>query len=255
MGEGSRPVRADGMSWIVEEHIDPANCTPDLFGPGWTPETPHDGGGELGRERQLFFDLETTGWIDRAQIFMAGYLFWVGGQLKLVQEIAADVAEERFLVISARQRIVENPHVISFNGASYDLPLLRRRLKFHGLPDLPEEMEHTDLLHRARRRYRRQLRDCRLSTLETEILGKRRLGLDVPGSEAPMRYYDYSRTGRREYLEPILYHNRVDLTSLVLLHERLQEPVAESTEPEEPSVSPSPVPTSAGVTELQDDDL
>ena len=93
---------------------------------------------------------------------------------------------------------------------------------FHALPPVPE-LDHLDLLTRTRRRYKGTVPDCRLSTIETRVLGKRRGERDVPGAEAPIRFLQFARSGDRRHLDPVLYHNRVDLTTLVALYSRLVE--------------------------------
>ena len=193
---------------IIEENID-ENVEENLEDPD--------------ADRLLFFDLETTGLAWGAQIFMAGYLFREHHGLRLVQEVASDVAEERLLVESALCRMSERPRLVTYNGSSFDLPLLRRRAAFHALPPVPE-LDHLDLLTRARRRYKGRVPDCRLSTIETCVMGKRRSERDVPGAEAPIRFLEFARSGDRRHLDPVLYHNRVDLTTLVALYSRLAGP-------------------------------
>ncbi len=79
-----------------------------------------------------------------------------------------------------------------------------------------------DLLHPVRRRYRGELPDCKLSTVEREVLGRPRDRRDIPGAEAPLRFLDYQETGETRHLEPIIEHNRIDLTTLVMLYPLLE---------------------------------
>jgi hypothetical protein len=121
--------------------------------------------------------------------------------------------------------------VVSYNGKSFDLPLIDTRFLFHRLPSPFEGMPHVDMLHPARRLWR-PLGDervaeatagfgltestCRLVTLERTLCGFDREG-DVPGFEIPERYFAFVRTGDARPLEGVLEHNRLDLLSLALV--------------------------------------
>ena len=197
----------------VEEWIDPRTAAADVFTPRFTPLA-----FSARSEEFLFFDLETTGFGARASIFLAGYLYWENGRLHLVQEVAADGAEEALLVRSARERMARHPRVVTYNGRSFDVPLLKRRLRHHRQDSLPEEVEVIDLLYAVRRRYKKELPNCKLSTVERDVIEKERTEQDVPGSEAPLHFFDFVETRKREHLDPVLYHNRVDLTTLAALY-------------------------------------
>ncbi|MFN0057830.1 MAG: ribonuclease H-like domain-containing protein [Planctomycetota bacterium] len=175
---------------------------------------------------QLYLDLETMGLARSHGIFMAGYLLPEPGGVRLLQELAADPAEEFHLLARARARLVARPRAITFNGRGFDFHALARRLRFHALEPLPTSIEVIDLLPAARRCYKRRFADFRLSTLERELLGCQRGAGDVPGSEAPLRYQDFQDSGRLERLAPILHHNRLDLCALVLLKQHLDRAVA-----------------------------
>lgn len=111
---------------------------------------------------------------------------------------------------------------VSFNGRVFDIPLLemrymvglRRRWALTAQPQL-------DLLHPARRLWRRMLPDCRLSTIERMQLGVERSQDDVPGAEIPGMYLDYLRTGNAGSMERVMYHNEIDILSLVGLSARI----------------------------------
>jgi tetratricopeptide (TPR) repeat protein len=105
---------------------------------------------------------------------------------------------------------------VTFNGRAFDLPLietryviaLRERLRLRSMP-------HLDLLHMARRLWRRSLPDTRLSTVERQILGVERSQQDVPGAWIPSMYQEYLRSGDASEMARVIYHNTVDILSLV----------------------------------------
>jgi hypothetical protein len=114
---------------------------------------------------------------------------------------------------------------VTFNGRSFDLPLIETRYLFHRLAFPIGELPHLDMLHPARRLWKQRptiagpaLDDdsCRLSVLERHLAGYHRIG-DVPGFEIPSRYFRYIRLGDVHPLEAVLEHNRIDLLSLALV--------------------------------------
>lgn len=213
-----------GDRFVFDEAISPRTAAPDHFGELDWDRYPT----ELARSDALFFDLETTGLAGGDMIFMAGYLHWQGDELRLVQEVARDRAEEGALVEAARERLARHSVLVTFNGKSFDVPALERRLFYHRAPALDRRrFRIVDLLHLARRRHRREFVDCRLGTLERELLSKPRRAEDLPSAEVPLRFEDYCGTSDWSHLAPVLYHNRIDLATLVALW-----PLLDASEPE-----------------------
>lgn len=121
---------------------------------------------------------------------------------------------------------------VTFNGRTFDLPLLRTRLRQNQqmYPELrgsgrllQPEKPHLDLLHPARRLWKRRLQSCRLINLEAEILGMRRSEEDVPGHLIPQLYTDYLQHGNADEMRRIFYHNREDIVSMVALATQLSQ--------------------------------
>ena len=98
---------------------------------------------------------------------------------------------------------------------------------------LEEDRPHLDLLHPARRLWRRRLQSCRLINLEQMILGLQRSEDDVPGSLIPYLYVDYVRTGQAGAMSRVFYHNREDIVSMVALAHHLIQAYASPDEAEE----------------------
>lgn len=174
-------------------------------------------------ESALFFDIETTG-LGRG----AGtYAFMVGvGQFEdhgfvVRQYFMPDYAEEDALLDLLAQDLAEAEGLVSFNGRSFDWPILESRLVLAGRqpPDLSGA--HLDLLLLARQLWRHVLDSCALGTLELDVLGLERRSDDVPGYLIPQLYQDYVREGRTRPLAGIFYHNHIDILSMVSLATRM----------------------------------
>jgi hypothetical protein len=106
--------------------------------------------------------------------------------------------------------------VVSYNGKSFDVPLLRTRFIQNRVPFRLEGALHYDLVHAARRFWKRRLADCSLGNIEREVLGVRRQG-DVPSYLIPQLWFDYLRTRDARPLDGVFYHHRMDILSLVSL--------------------------------------
>ncbi len=165
-----------------------------------------------------FLDTETTGLAGGAGtlVFLIGVGRFLDGDFVLRQYFLRDPAQESGMLEALMSDLEHAAGFVTFNGRAFDLPLLemryvvglRHRMQLTGWP-------HLDLLHPARRLWRRELPDCRLSTLERRVLGVRRTEEDVPGSEIPGMYLDYLRSGDAKPLQRVVYHNEMDVLSLV----------------------------------------
>ena len=169
----------------------------------------------------LLVDLETCG-LSGSSLFLIGLLRFVEDRLAVELLLARNYAEERAVLATFWQAVSPTSVVVTFNGKSFDWPMLAdrsaRHLLFRGTkrPDPP----HVDLLHHARRRWRRQLPDCKLQTLERHICGRGRVG-DIPGSQIPAAYQQFVRTGKDHEMNAILLHNAIDLVTLLDIGLRL----------------------------------
>jgi hypothetical protein len=165
----------------------------------------------IGLEHALFLDLETGG-LSSSPVFLAGTMHWNGTDFVLRQYFARHYGEEATLLAALDQATRGFEFLVSFNGKSYDVPFLRDRANLHrvrvGMPP-----RHLDLLHPARRRWRRTLPDCRLQTLELRVCRRRRSG-DVPGEEVPGLYHDFVRHGDPYRLIPVFHHNLLDVITM-----------------------------------------
>jgi hypothetical protein len=136
--------------------------------------------------------------------------------------IARNYAEEQAILETLWQTVAGHDVLVTFNGKSFDWPMVRDRSTRYRLAarSAAAPMVHLDLLHHARRRWRKQLPDCRLQTLEQLVCRRRRMG-DIPGHRIPAAYAEFVRTGFEREMDAILYHNAVDLVTLLDLTLRL----------------------------------
>jgi uncharacterized protein YprB with RNaseH-like and TPR domain len=188
-------------------------------------EAPLVAGGAQARLPFVFVDLETTGLSGGA----GTYAFLVGcgwcdedGGFVTRQFMLTRFADERALLSALTAELAGAGALVSFNGKSFDAPVLETRYLFHRLQSPGSGLPHLDVLHPARRFWRdeQEVSTCSLVSLERQILGARRVG-DVPGFEIPGRYFHFIRSGDARPLAPVLEHNRLDLLSLAGLTARL----------------------------------
>jgi hypothetical protein len=164
-----------------------------------------------GLSRALFLDLETGG-LASSPVFLAGTMHWNGDDFVLRQYFARHYGEEAALLEAVAEQARGFETLVTFNGKSYDAPFLQTRAVIHRVPiALPPR--HLDLLHVARRRWKHDLPDCRLQTLEWHVCRRRRVG-DVPGDQVPGLYHDFVRHGDPWRLVPVFHHNLLDVVTM-----------------------------------------
>src|SRR5437764_5264238 len=173
-------------------------------------------------EQWLFLDTETTGLAGGSgtYAFLVGIAWWEGGGLEIEQFFMREYSEERALLFALRERIAEHPVLVTFNGKSFDWPLLETRYRMSRKISVPTPQAHLDFLHPARNLWRLRLGSVRLSELERHVLGWDR-GTDLLSGLIPQIYFDYLRGGPPERLVPVLNHNQMDLRGLAALSSRI----------------------------------
>jgi uncharacterized protein YprB with RNaseH-like and TPR domain len=183
-------------------------------------EAPLFARGAPARPPFMFFDLETTGLNGGAgtHAFLVGCGWFDDGRFVTRQFVMTRHADERAMLETVARECAHAGALVSFNGKSFDAPMLETRYLFHRLSWFGGEKPHLDLLHPARQFWRRE--DCSLQALERQLVGYRRRG-DVAGFDVPARYFQFVRTGNPEPLCQVLEHNRLDLVTLAALTARL----------------------------------
>ena len=171
----------------------------------------------------VFMDTETTGLAGGTGtlVFLLGMARFSGGVLEVNQLILTAFQGECAMLDEAREFLRGADTLVTFNGRSFDAPLLATRYRLSDLNDPFAELRHVDLLHATRRTFRHSWPDCRLQTVERRLLGVERVG-DLPGAEAPQAWFEWVRHGRDDALSAVCAHNRLDLLSLVVLPAALQ---------------------------------
>lgn len=165
----------------------------------------------------ISLDTETTGLGSSAGTvaFLVGVGRWCGPDFVTTQLVMADHADEPALLEALDGRIPPDAWLVTYNGRSFDWPLLEARYRMHRR-GAPPHAGHLDLLPIARQVWKHRLPDARLASVEAGVAGVRRHG-DLPGSLIPDRYFGWLRSGRAELLVDVLDHNRDDVVSLARL--------------------------------------
>ena len=173
--------------------------------------------------RWLFLDTETTGLAGGTgtYAFLIGLAWWDAGGLQVEQLFMRDFAEEHSLLHELAARLVDRPVLVTFNGKSFDWPLLENRFTMTRCIATPRLAAHLDLLHPARALWKLRLGSVRLVELERHVLDAPRLGWhrdnDVASSLIPQHYFDYLRGGPAAPLAGVVRHNQMDLRGLAAL--------------------------------------
>jgi uncharacterized protein YprB with RNaseH-like and TPR domain len=167
--------------------------------------------------RALYLDTETTGLSGGTGMmaFLVGCGRFDEGRFVVEQWFLREPCEEPALLCALRERIEGCTSIVSFNGKAFDLPLLRARYVMNRL-GAPPSPPHLDLVHVARRIYGDRMDQCRLVSLERDVLGFVREG-DVPGGEIPARYAQFLRTGDAGGLHQVIEHNLWDVIAMAAL--------------------------------------
>src|SRR5579862_1736692 len=174
-------------------------------------------------EKWLFLDTETTGLAGGTgtYAFLIGLAWWDSGGLQVEQLFLRDYSEEHSILHELAGRLAERPVLVTFNGKTFDWPLLQSRFTMTRAIAIPKIAAHLDLLHPARALWRLRLGSVRLVELERHVLEAERLGwergADVSSALIPQYYFDYLRGGAADPLAGVVKHNQMDLRGLAAL--------------------------------------
>jgi len=177
-----------------------------------------------------FLDTETSGLSGGTgtYAFLVGVARFINGQFVLQQFFMRDPAEEPALLEGIANFLAPCQSLVTFNGKSFDAPLLSTRYRLHQIPIPYTDYSHLDLLPLARRLWRDRLESRALKYLEEHVLGFKRSSEEVPGYEIPWLYFDYLRTGDARPLGGVFYHNAMDVVAMAALlahmNDMLQSP-------------------------------
>ena len=177
---------------------------------------------ESTKDNILFIDTETTGLMGGTGTvaFLIGVGYFNKSKFTIEQHIMRDYDEEAAMLKNIKELLNNKDILISFNGKSFDLPLIKTRLILNRF-NYNNNSLHLDLLHSARRIWS-FLDSCSLGSLESKILEFERKD-DIPGSMIPGVYFDFIEKNDYKLLKPVIEHNLYDILSLVTLFTHLKE--------------------------------
>ncbi len=173
--------------------------------------------GECDPAAFLYVDTETTGLGGAgSMVFLAGVARFDGSLLRLRQYLLPSPAYEGGLLGGLGGDLERAAALVSYNGKSFDLPLLESRYILSRMRPTWRQLPHLDLLHPNRRLFKGSFDSHRLVNMEVELLGFERED-DCPSAEVPEMYFRFQRTSDPTHILPVLRHNAWDVLSLVAL--------------------------------------
>lgn len=177
---------------------------------------------ELDFRRALFLDTETTGLSGGTGTFpfMVGLGFFEEEGFSICQFFMRDYSEEKACLSLLKERLESFQYLVTFNGRQYDIPLLETRFILSRQVSKIREMPNFDLLYPSRKIWKGAYDNCRLVTLESQLLGVERTE-DVPSEWIPQLYFEYLQTGDARRIYQVFYHNQMDILSMVALTGRI----------------------------------
>jgi uncharacterized protein YprB with RNaseH-like and TPR domain len=209
-----------------------------------------------------FLDTETTGLVGGAGtlVFLVGVGAVEGGEFVLRQYFLRDPAEEEALLIDLVRDLAPYTGWVTFNGRAFDLPLLETRLTLNRRRGVLGQRPHLDLLMPARKLYQGRLASCSLSHLEQHVFQIIREQDDAPGELIPQMYLDYLRTRDASEMHRVIYHNAVDILSMVTLAAHLLDVFSTNLESSDlrsqtPNSKSQPANLQSAINNLQSADL
>jgi uncharacterized protein YprB with RNaseH-like and TPR domain len=174
-------------------------------------------------ERVLFLDIETAGLSANTYLFLIGLMYANGNGFHVEQVFARDYTEEKGVLLHVHETMSRFDTIVTYNGATFDIPFIRTRMAVHRIPELPP-VGSVDLLHASRRVFRQTLPNCRLVTVEKHLRGTGREG-DIPSRFIPRAYHEFVRTKDARIMRNVAYHNRMDLFTMAVILNHLGDPV------------------------------
>lgn len=223
--DGEERENAHGKYW-VQERLYPNHQRHGSFEISRLAEMPGEwlekiSKGELVRkppERWAFLDTETTGLSGGtgtcAFLVGVGVIEPEGFRVRLF--FMRDYDEETAMLAGLVEFLEDYDVLVTYNGKSYDAPLLETRFRLRRLANPLARLQHLDVLHGARSIWKLRMESCRLSHLENQVLGVERHG-DLPGEMIPYYYFEYLRKKQAFKLVPLFHHNVIDIVSLACL--------------------------------------
>lgn len=176
-------------------------------------------------EEFVFLDTETSGLAGGTGtfVFLVGLGYWKNDQYHLTQLFLREPDEEPAFLTALEEHLTPFKVLVTYNGKSFDAPLLNNRFVLNGFQSPIKKKHHIDLLSLTRRIWRNRLDDRSLGNLEHEILSLTRSADEIPGWMVPQIYFEYLQTLNASPLQGVFYHNQIDILSLSALFVHLTQ--------------------------------
>lgn len=183
----------------------------------------------------IFIDTETTGLSQSAGTFafMVGVGFIQEDYFLIRQYFLRNPGEEAAMLLNLSNLLEKYNTLVSYNGISFDIPILLNRYIIYRMPHNLRNKKHLDLLKYSRSIWRYQFEDRSLKSIESKVLSYKRTSEEVPGWMAPEIYRDFLRTGNYSQIQGVLYHNAMDVVSLAALITKVDNVFSSSAEYED----------------------
>ena len=228
---GAEPRRTDrGRHLVVRRRFPDPTASP--VGPR-AHRLLFPGGTELTADPRnwIFLDTETTGLAGGTgtYAFLVGIAWWDDEGLAIEQYFMPDHGQEASMLLDLTGRLAGRPVFVTYNGKSFDCPLLETRFRMTRLGNMPLPEAHLDLLHPARVIWKTRLGSVALGEIERHILSLDR-GPDIPSETIPGRYFAFLRGGPPEPLVEVFDHNAKDLRGMAVLALHIARLIEETAE-------------------------
>lgn len=167
----------------------------------------------------IFLDTETTGlsYGTGTFAFLIGLGRYANNTFRLTQLFMQNPSSESAQLYFLEEYLASCKSIVSYNGKSFDIPLLTTRYLYNQFPVPFNDLVHIDLLHISRKLWRNRVQTCALGNIEDSILGFERTSDDIPGWQIPQIYNDYLITHDPTEIQRVIYHNAMDIVSLAAL--------------------------------------
>jgi hypothetical protein len=179
-----------------------------------------------------FIDTETTGLSQSAGTFafMVGVGIIQDDHLLIRQYFLRSPSEEAAMLLDLDNFLTDSKLFVSYNGISFDIPILRNRYILYRMPHHFKQKGHLDLLKYSRSIWRYQFEDRSLKSIEGKVLGYQRSSDEIPGWMAPEIYRNFLKTGNTSQIDGVLYHNAMDVVSLAALLSKVDKMLSSSSD-------------------------
>lgn len=189
-----------------------------FFPPNSVYSTP-DMESSLNLNKCIFLDTETTGLSTSGGTFafMVGIGWFEENHFTIRQYFLITPTQEEAMLLDLENLLSLHQSIVTYNGISFDIPILKSRFKYHRIPTTIGTKDQIDLLKYARMLFRYQFDNRSLKNIESKVLNFTRSEEEIPGYLAPVIYQDYLKTGETQDIIGVFYHNEMDVVSLAAL--------------------------------------